>query len=658
MSRNKLQDGDLLFPVGQDSSIEPTILSPGAYARALNTVNRGGIIQSRPGYRCMTVLPQGQLQGAAVFRPKQGSETIIFGVAGLVYSSQFPFRSYSPVSGLQFSATAKRLYFKQVEQTASRNDDGSIELIEPRNLLVIQDGGFSTPGIFDGTRGEHQRGAGRIPIGGPMEWVGDRLWVARGSSVYASDIGNPVSFTEPIYIAGVPFFVFIDEVTALAKTLTSDFAQLLVFTATTTSVLQANIRDRALWVSTAGFQKELFPDIGCVSESSIVRHHGLLWWYSAHGYTSLDAAAQGFVSSSFPYQDEEMADSKSRLSSDLSGIAAVSHENYILVSVPYCDTKNRHTWCLDHSTFKKSDNRKPAWNGVWTGTRPSAWLSDQFHGEGRCFFVSPDFDGENRLWEAFIGDRRDDGCPITSYAELRGLVFDSPGKLKDFRYADLFFTEISGVVDVAVFWAGAHRGKYKRILTKRIVASRGTLRMDTRVSMGRNMFALKKQSRSLRTQDAKAIIAEETLSSCEVEAPELEFKDDSFQLLVVWSGVAALRGFIAYAEPPTNVDDTGRCEEDEDEENLVRFDGAASEASEIEAGITQFQLAVPTFTATAVETVTKDGITEIGIGTTVSVISQKNADTVAATIARRTASQRLSAELPQIVSLGEVANQV
>jgi hypothetical protein len=79
----------------------------------------------------------------------------------------------------------------------------------------------------------------------------------------------------------------------------------------------------------------------------------------------------------------------------------------------------------------------------------------------------------NRLWEAFFPDRPHDGCPITWYAETRAHTMGLAYKLKDFRYADIFACELLGTVDIAVFWAGGHRGKYKRILTKRINATRG-----------------------------------------------------------------------------------------------------------------------------------------------------------------------------------------
>ena len=659
MSEGKIQDGDAGFVLGQNSALSPDQLPPGFYARGVNVVNRGGVVQCRPGYRCIANLPDGRLQGGTFFRPKVGPLVLIFGVDGLLYISDIPFRTYRQIPGVEFSSEAARLYFKAVELSNVVNSDGSITLVDKQNLLVIQDGGFSSPVVFNGTTAVAQRGAGKIPIGGPMEWVADRLWVANGASVFASDLGSPISFTETTYIAGaVPFFSLPQTVTSLTKTPSVELPQLLAFTGQSTTLFQAGIRDRSLWASTNEFQKEVFPKIGCVSDRSVTNHYGNLWWYSQFGYTSLDAAAQSNISSLVDYQDAEMQDSKARLSSDLSGIAATSHENYLLVSVPHADRFNRHTWVLDSTTLVTGERPIRSWNGVWTGTRPVQWITDNVNGVERTFYFSVDFDGMNRLWEAFIPDRLDNGCPITWWVEFRGLNLSFPGKFKRFRYAELFLSELAGLVDVAVFYAGSYRGRFKKILTKRILATRGSLRSGETVSAGSKIFALKKQSRPIRTQDAKAIHGDFTLSSCDVEAPFEEFLDENFQILVVGSGPGAVRGYIAYAEPPDNLDDAGKCEEDETEENFVRFDGAASEAAEFPDALSEFEGDIPKFTSVQWETLNQMGMTEIARGEAESIISQANADHVARVIARRTAAEALQAVAPRIVSLGSLANDL
>lgn len=659
MSQNKLQEGDGSFLPGQNSLLDPTQLPPGYYARGMNVVNRGGIIQCRPGYQCLFVLPEGNQQGGYFFTPKLGNPVFVFGVSGNLYVSEAPYKEYRQLTGVQFSPEARELFFEQVEQSFVYNPDGSIRLIDVRALLVIQDGGTAPAAVFDGTRAEHQRGPNAIPSGGPMEWVGDRLWVARNAEIFASDLANPLLFTEAIYFVTSKAFSIPGRCVALSKTPGTLSPQLLAFTERSVTLFQAGIRNRAAWLTTPDFQKDdVFPGIGATSARSVFTLHGKLWWFSSHGLTNMDAAAQANVTSALPYVDSEMTDSKSRLSPDLTGVACMAYENYLLVSVPHGDLYNTHTWVLDNAPLQQAVT-PPAWNSFWTGTRPVQWLAEEVDGQKRCFHISYDYDGQSRLWEAFTPDRRDDGCPITWWFESRALNLGAPGKNKEFRYADVFLSEIDGTVDIAVFWAGSHRGRYKRILTKRLNAGRGSIRAGEEIQTTTSLFALKKQSRSLRTQDGRALALKETLPSCGVESPNGEFKDEAFQIIVVGSGPAAVRGFIVYAEPPRNDDDAGRVEVDETIEKFVRFDGAAAhEAENFGEAQTAFEEDVAVFTSVRTATVSQDEFTEIGTGSAESIISQENADLIASTIALRKASEQMEEALPLIVSLGEMANYI
>lgn len=642
-----------MFVGGANSALDPTQLPPGFYSRGMNVVHRGGIVQCRPGYKCMMELPEGRVQGLAVFKPKVGMESLLFVVEGNLYVSAYPFNTYRHLSEVSFSSTATQVFFKQVEQSVRLNVDGSLSFITPRNLMVIQDGGYSKPVVYDGATAHSTTD---IPLGGAMEWVADRLWVARGSSLYASDIANPVAFTENLYIASPAFFVLPGDITGLSKTPSVDFPQLLVFTRNSTTLIQAGIRNRASWSATPDFQREVLPHIGCVSHRSIVAHHGILFWFSRYGLTSLDAAMQANITSALPYRDAEMTDSKARLSSDLSGVCSSVFENYLLVSVPFEDKYNRHTWVMDTTPIQASSGEMArTWSGYWTGTRPVEWVSTAVNGVNRIFYVSMDYDGVARLWEAFTPDRLDNGCPITWFVETRALVGSLAGKYKDFRYSELFLTELCGDVDIAVFWAGSHRGKYKKILTKRIRAARGSLSYTSPVKATDKIFALKKQSRFLRTQDGKAISEGETLSSCNVESPQSEFMDFAFQLLVVGSGPGALRGYLMYMDPPLNVDDSGSCEENETDLNFVRFDGAASDAEDYATATERLTVDIPVFTSSKQVTLTVGTYSATGQGTGQSIISQDDADKIAETIARKTASNELEQTMPLVLSLGTVA---
>jgi len=658
-----LEDGDISFEFGMDSNTHPIKLPPGKYARGENIVNRGGIVQCRPGYRCLTALADGRLQGFALFKPKVGAEQLVFMVDGLLYVADYPFNTSRPLGDVPFSSSARQAYFALVEQAVQQNTDGTLTLIPPKNLLVIQDGGFTPPVIYDGTRVTQSRGFGAIPMGGPMRWVGDRLWVGRGSELFASDINNPTSFIEDVYLATVRAFVLPGEITALARNPSSDIAQLLVFTEGTTSLIQAGIRDRTQWPITPDMQREILPKIGCKSQRSVLDQQGMLWWYASSGLISLDSALNTKITSKLPYRDSEMMESKSRLSEDLSGVASGSFENYIMVSVPYGDVYNRHTWVIDNSVLQNiSEDLPPIWNSFWTGTRPVEWITSEIHGKQRVFFISPDYDGVNRLWEAFWPDRRDEGCPISWWFETRGYFGPAGAVLtrKSFRYADIQLSEMVGDVDIGVFWAGARRGKYKKIFSQRLRATEGCFRPDMTITMNTKIFAFKKQSRMVRTEDAKDLIENQTESSCGVESPWTEFFDEAFQILVAGSGPGAVDAVRILYEPPVSRNDLLRTDscENETESNVVRFDGAAAESSESTA-VAQEALShdILEFTSLRSTSVTNQGFTEVAAGEGRSIISQDDADKIALRVAERKASHKIEASLPLVVSMGTAANE-
>jgi hypothetical protein len=495
-----------------------------------------------------------------------------------------------------------------------------------------------------------------------MRWLGDRLWVARDSELFASDINNPTSFIEDVYLATVRAFSFSSPITALARNPTIEFAQLVVFTEDSTSIVQAGIRDRTQWPITPDMQKEIFPKIGCKSQRSVIDQQGMLWWYSGLGLTSLDAATNSKLTSKMPYRDTEMMESKARLSEDLSGVACASFENYILCSVPYGDILNRHTWVMDNSVRQNyMEDSPPTWNSFWTGTRPVEWVVTEIHGKERVFYISADYDGVNRLWEAFTPDRRDEFCPISWWFETRG-YFGPPSEVlrrKSFRYADVYLSEMVGDVDIGIFWAGARRGKYKRIFTQRLTATEGCFRPDMTITMNTKIFAFKKQSRTVRTEDAKDLIENQTESSCGVESPWGEFFDEAFQILVAGSGPCAVDCVKMVYEPPVSRDNLLRTDDcgNETEANVVRFDGAASESGETAAAQESLSHDVLEFTSLRSTSVTNQGFTEVAAGEGRSIISQADADKIALRVAERLASHRIEGALPLVVSLGTLANE-
>lgn len=638
----RIQDGDIGFPLGMFSSTEPEQIPRGGYVRSMNTTNRGRVVQCRPGYGWKFNMPSGNLQGCVLFRPTRGGDQLVFAVDGKVYYSVEPFTTFKKISALKFSSTSRFVYWATAEKAVERNLDGSLTLIDPRSMLIIQDG-KTAPAYWDGATGAHV--GGKVPLGTVMKWAGGRLWVARDRLLFASDYADPLSFIEGLYIGGTGAFVLPGEITAMEETPSADAPQLMVFTDTTSTRFLSNIRQRALWPQVENFQLTIHPSLGCVAHRSVLAHAGLLWWYCGSGLTNLDMALATHVTSSAQTIDQAMIHSKSRLSDDLAGICCASFENYMLVSVPYCDFFNRHTWVRDDSLDQLS-GEPLGWNSYWTGTRPVQWTAGIISGRNRIFYASKDRDGVNRMWEAFQPERYDNGCPISWTVETRGMFGDNLAR-KQFRYADVLFRELEGEIDIKVSWACANRGPYQEIMSKRVTAMRGSVNGELKLQFDKDMFALKKQSRSLRTQDRKGVKVDE-FSSCHVESDWQDWIDTAFQLCIMVNGPGAVRAVRVICDEENELLE-GICQQNELNQRGSRVDGADA-AEDIETKVLEdLQKGDVEFTANSSKAMSYFGISVIGTGQATSSISQLAAEKMAAATASMRATEKLKQEAKSFI---------
>lgn len=541
---------------GMDSLSDPAFLEDTSYRSAMNIVNRGGVLKTRPGYNCVFELPDGRLQGYTLFQPTGGPVHHVVAISGKIYVSPYPFVSYSQLPTIQFDPGSSIVVMKSAVKSVNQMADGSLEAINPINVLLMQDG-RTRAAYWDGTNQRHlDPAAGETPVGLWMEWTGDRLWVGRGTRLFAGDIGDPLKATETGYLAEGGSFKLPDEITGLAEITSMETPQLLVFTQNTTTLFQSNIRDRTTWKDTPQFQRILFPYVGCVSGRAITSQYGQLWWMTTTGITSLNAALASRLSSELVARDSEMAASKGNLSPNIEKVAACSFENYLLFSVPSGDIYNRHTWVMDQSVGDKLNSKVPAaWNSVWTGTRPVQWAVGSVNGVQRVFHVSTDADGKNRLWEAFSPSRQDNGMPITCYVETKSHAnFHEEAQgldIKTFRFAELEFTDISGTLDIKVYWAGL-RGNYKQLSVFRFEAPEGIANTNRIFTLDDTMLSYRPQSRLVRTTE---VLNDNTEGSvCGIESPYPDRHDRAFSLLIVWSGRAALRSYRIFAR---KFDETG-----------------------------------------------------------------------------------------------------
>lgn len=661
----RIFDFDGTFFRGMKSDGDPGQTPLGYYWSGVNVLNVGGTVGCRPGMRCIINFPQGKLQGATLFRPRLGLEQLVVAIDGIIYVSPYPFKVFRQLEGVRMSSFAKQMFWAQAEQSAQRltpNDiESAIEIIPPRNVLFIQDGGATAPIAYDGTTARHIRdNLYETPAGSAMKWIGDRLWVAVGPLVFASDIGNPFSFREQLYLGGTAAFTFPGDVTGMAATPSLEFPQLLIFTESTTSLMQSDIRERARWIQTDGFQKQIFA-VGSVGQRCIVGHYGQLMWYSASGIVFFDAAALSKQQSRLPLRDGEMTVSKTTLADDMSLVAGGAFGQYLLEAVPAEGLFNLHTHVLNAASYQTLiDDSGPSWASVWIGTRPVEWVYGVIAGTEQCYHVSADEDGENRLWKCFLPERLDNECPITWAVQTRG-YFGATSQQKppglDARYcwAEVAFTAVAQDTDLAISYAGGLRGAFKRLLTKTLRIARGSFHSPDLITPETKIFAFKPQSRILRTEEVRLLPNDTETGSCPVERDIHEQQDESFQLLIVGQGPATIRWIRAFAQPePENQSASGTACQNEEGDNALRFDGAGSHGDnwqQVDAALQARPLIAYESNQTA--SVSQDGLTVVGVGHADSIISQETADRVALIVATKAAESELERSLPPIFSLGQ-----
>lgn len=699
-------NGSAFLTGGMNSSDDAMFIDDRQYFSSMNTVNRGGLVQSRPGYRCLFTLPTGRLQGCTYFRPLDSSAFLVFAVEGVVYASKYPFTSYYALPGIQFYKGARQIYWATAIKSVEQADDGTLAVIDPVRVLVMQDGGYTRAAFWDGTTSRHldpspntttpcicatvgtlnllsvptsidqqplingdrvlvkdqtnpnengiytyQLGAPTIytvnpnwlgvltraddsdstlelqaglsyfisdgaqnqntswklttaptalnttpirftrsydksdfletPLGSMMAWSGDRLWVARGNRLFAGDINDPLKFTEDIYLSEGGSFFTADPITGIAEIPGLKTPQLMVFTNNTAYVIASGVRDRSTWKTTNQFQAVLFPGVGCVSHRSIITQFGLLWWMTSTGITNYNAAQQAQITSSLVPEDAEMAISKGSLSPVLERICSSAFENYGIFSMPSGAKYNRHTWVMDKTTVSQQDDTPDAtWNGVWTGTFPVEWTTGIVNNVQRIFHVSADPDGNNRLWEAFTADRKDNGLPITSYIETKTYIDFNPKAtgldLKQFLFAELCFSEMYGDVSAAVWWAGT-RGRYKKIAEFNFTATEGQLKAGVDIKLTDTLYGYRPQTRTVRTPQLNVdALNKSDGASSNIESPLSDAIDVGFSLLVVWSGRAALRHYRIFVDP-NQENAVGACKKDEAGSTHIVIDDMVNE---------------------------------------------------------------------------------
>jgi hypothetical protein len=640
-----ISDHSQYLTTGCDSYTLPQALSPSEYIVAMNVVNRGGIVQTRPGTLTRLMVGGTNFQGMTGFTPSSGIPHLVYALDGYIYVSAAPFRTWRKLPNLRFNPASKFVAFESCLKSTDYTAEGALfAMLKPYQILIMQDG-VTRAGFWDGGQSRHLNptssksqitkvGFDETFIGLWMRWSGNRLWVSRGAMIFASDSGNPLKFTEAQYINDGRAFYLPSECTGMVET--PDHKGLICFTDSKGILIQTNIQDRTKWLQTPEFVSTAFQNTGCVSPLSIATQYGLIWWFSATGLVNSDQALAANRSSRIDIQDNEMSASKGNMGPDLSKICSCAHENYLLLSVPSGSRWNRHTWCLDQAVFEGGAN---AWSSFWTGWRPVQWVTLKVDGEERVFFGSHDYDGCNRIWEAFRPDRTDNGSPITCFVQLRDHDFSNSGAsardLKRFHFAQVFASEILGDTGLMVAVAGS-KGGWTKICTKDIVATPGGIFHDMLYDVNTCMYGHKPQTRTIYTQ---ADVPVDACQQAGVESPIPNSLDRAFSLLLVWSGQLGVAGVQLFASiEPERI--AGKCEDNEVGERSLSQLGCAA-MGRIALGC-PFEKFVSTQSASF--TCPRTGTIFTAVADAESVISQVVADRMALALAKLRAEQECVCE--------------
>lgn len=604
---------------GCDSYTQPTALGPTEVVMGMNVTCRGGSYRTRPGTRILANLSGDNAQGGTFFVPTNGgTSAYVVAVDGKIYVAGAPYRTFIQLAGLQFNPLSRFVNFTICEQSTDYDVGGNLYFLAvPKTILIMQDG-VTRAAYWDGVTHGHidptpsgglitAPGYDGTMIGLWSVWSNNRLWVSRANQVFASDIGNPLKFTEAQYINEARAFYLAGDCTGMIETPDKD--GILAFTEKDATLFLSSIQDRTVWLDTPNFQKTVLPSSGCVAPRSLINQYGLTWWFSSTGLQNLNSAMNQNVSSKIDYQDNEMAISKQGIGQDMSRVTAGNYENYLMMSVPSGDPYNRHTWVLDQQPFEGGAN---SWPGYWTGWRPLQWSKAVVGGRERVFFISRDYDDVNRLWEAFLPDRQDNGCAITCSLQTKQENFGTMLR-KKFNFSRAYVSQMLGHVAFR-WWLLPEHGSPYDIGHKDMIATPG--QVYNNYSYGGTdpndnlMRPNRSQSRIIVSEDMP--VPSPDCTTCGVERKDTDNEDYAFGLFMVWSGDMAVSAYQIYVLTDTEPE-RGRCEDDETGPRSVNFNGCG--------GLDWFpegNVFGPTYTATATVCVASVGSSSTASSSTAS----------------------------------------
>jgi hypothetical protein len=571
------------WPGGVDSFLYPTDLVQGTYAWGVNIVNRGGVVQTRPG-KHRTISFCGRIaQGAHWCRTVDDQNYVLVAIDGKVYWALFPFLTWTQAANISLNPLATRVWFATGIQAIQYNTDDSIAVLpNPINIVTIQDGttgpwywnavdytnGQITAGYITGTANKVP-----MPIGGPMLWKDNYMWLASKNIVYASDLLYPQAFSQNDFLAENTGFRMPRAITNMIP---SPEQGVLVETDSSLHSLQSFIQDRTQWSSTQGFQADINTEVGLVAPFAIAYMHGMPWMLTARGLISYDRAQNTTLTSVILTQDGEMMRSKQLLSQSVTRSCMGVWENCLLLSVPASSPYNRHTWVLDAGISQKLNNDLGmCWSGIWTGTFPVQFVSPIVNGVQHIYELSyssgylalnqgespsPMNAGDGALppqanihfYENMIPNQIDDvESSINCSFETRAFILNTDDYYR-FVFAEFMLVHLRGIVKFQVYVSGL-AGNYQPLFSTTLRADIGPWGNDQdavlyyvagageQVPEGTTTEFENYRSQVRHLRSTEYIVHQSKDGAACTEIQRLDGVDKAFQLLIQWQGRLGIR---------------------------------------------------------------------------------------------------------------------
>lgn len=461
------------FLDGINSSVEPNLIPQTQLAWMLDGTIRGGMPTTRPPIRSLGYLPEGLVQGAGYFSVQDGM--IVVSIAGKPYRLRI---------GPHTEFTAEEIYLPFYNSPRLQE----AWFCETVGSLLIQDG-QSDCIIYDGNAARRSDPDSlEVPLGRQMAYGNGRLWVAvAGNQVEAGDIVTEVfqselKFTENVYLFGGGSLSFPSQIRGLAfnpMANTIEQGPLVVFGQYFASTIRADIANRDLWQQIPSFVSTILRGIGSAGQKCITPVNQDLYWRDDDGgIRSLSSAlADQSDAGATPISREVARITDYESTRKLATSSSTYFNNRLLVlASPFINPKGgisyKNIISLDFAPISTMRGKAPpAYDGVWSGAQFTQLITGKFNGRERCFGISSDSDGNNRLWEIFAKGGREDASeagesPIVAFLETPRRNWGDPKRLKTLARCDVYLSDVQGQVDLQLYWRPDNQQKWQEWFLK------------------------------------------------------------------------------------------------------------------------------------------------------------------------------------------------